>query len=245
MESLGLLARGVAHDFNNLLSMIQGNTDLALRDVNGDSALRRRLLEISKVVQRAADLCGQMLAYSGRGSLTVIPFDLSVLVKEMTRMLEVAIRKRTVLKLNLQADLPRIQGDPVQLQQVVMNLILNSNEALGDTGGTITVATGCEETVTESPDAFRWFGNIPPGRKVFLEVGDTGGGIDTTTLENIFDPFYSTKFPGRGLGLATVLAIINRHHSAIGVASCSGKGSTFRVLLPAPPGVPREVVSRK
>ncbi|NLI79656.1 MAG: PAS domain S-box protein [Candidatus Riflebacteria bacterium] len=243
MDSLGQLASGVAHDFNNLLSVILGNTDLALREVPEGSPVRQRLTEISRVVHRAADLCGQMLAYSGRGSLTLVPLDLSALVREMSRMLEVAISRKVTLQMDLPAGLPLFEGDPTQIRQVVMNLILNGSEAIGETAGAISVTTGTGRPPGRLATDFTWFGATPTGPTVFLEVADTGHGIDGVTIQKIFDPFFSTKFSGRGLGLATVLGIVHSHHGAIGVASAPGSGTTFRTLLPAPPGLTRTAAS--
>ncbi len=243
LDSLGRLASGVAHDFNNLLSVILGNTDLALREVPEGSPVRQRLTEISRVVHRAADLCGQMLAYSGRGSLTLIPLDLSAVVREMSRMLEVAISRKITLHLDLPAGLPLFEGDPTQIRQVVMNLLLNGSEAIGEMAGAISVTTGTGQPSGRPAADFTWFGAAPPEPTVFLEVADTGHGMDEATIQKIFDPFFSTKFSGRGLGLATVLGIVHSHQGAIGVASAPGSGTTFRAVLPAPPGLTRAAAS--
>lgn len=233
LESLGLLAGGIAHDFNNLLTAVLGNSDLALMMIPEESPARPLLANILKASRQAADLCGQLLAYSGRGRFILQKFDLGNLVREMGKILEVTVSKKISVGYSFQADLPPIEADLSQVRQVLMNLIINSAEAIGENAGTITVGLTAEKFDSFSPgDGFA--GETPvPGEFVSLEVADTGCGMDEATLSQIFDPFFSTKFPGRGLGLAAVQGIIRGHHGFIRVSSEKGKGTRFRVFFPA------------
>ena len=240
LESLGVLAGGIAHDFNNLLTSILGNADLALRELPPGSPSGSYLGDIKLVARRAAELCQQMLAYSGKGHFVVQPTDLNALVQEMTRMLEVSISKQVTLRYDLENALPSLEIDATQIRQVLMNLITNASEAIGQPGGIITLATGrkrCDRayldgTVLQEP--------LPEGEYVYLEVGDTGSGMNAEVTTRIFDPFFSTKFTGRGLGMAAVLGIVRGHSAAIRVESWPGKGTTIRVLFPlaTPGGLP-------
>jgi PAS domain S-box-containing protein len=233
LESLGVLAGGIAHDFNNLLMSVMGNADLALLELAPSSAARESVEEIKRTAARAADLCRQMLAYSGRGKTIVEAVDLSEVVEEMSHMLDVSISKRAVLNKNLARPLPAVCADVTQLRQVVMNLITNASEALGEADGAICVSTGASECArSQLADAYV-ADEFADGLHVFIEVTDTGCGMDGETQARIFDPFYTTKFTGRGLGLAAVLGIIRGHKGAIRVESTPGKGTSIRVLLPA------------
>jgi len=233
LESLGVLAGGIAHDFNNLLMAILGNADLALLSLSPASPARPNVEEIARTSQRAADLCRQMLAYSGKGRFLVGRYDLSEIVREMAQMLEVSISKKASLRYSFGAQLPAVEADATQLRQVIMNLITNASEALHDHSGSISIVTGvmdCDRTyLAES----YLDDKLPEGRYVYLEVSDTGAGMDEETRRRIFDPFFTTKFTGRGLGLAAVLGIVRGHKGAIKVYSEPGRGTTFKVLLPA------------
>ncbi|HJW73748.1 MAG TPA: response regulator [Geothrix sp.] len=229
LESLGVLAGGIAHDFNNLLMGILGHAGLALMELGADSPLRRRLLQIEKAGTRAAELTNQLLAYSGRGRFQVEPISLTVLVDEMEGLLETVISKKATLEHNYAPDLPSIEGDATQIRQVVMNLITNASDALGDQSGRITISTG---VMASGPDTPCLAGTPPEGSAVFLEVKDTGIGMEADTLQRIFDPFFTTKFTGRGLGLAAVLGIVRGHDGAIQVSSEPGQGTAFRLIFP-------------
>ncbi|MEW6186676.1 MAG: PAS domain S-box protein [Thermodesulfobacteriota bacterium] len=249
LESLGVLAGGIAHDFNNLLMGILGNADLALTVLTPANPARQNLMEIEKAARRAAELCRQMLAYSGRGKFVVEPLNLTEVVREMAHMLEISISKKAALRYHFEPDLPAVQADATQMRQIIMNLITNASEAMGEENGVIAVSTGvmvCDREYLRST----WLNDpLPPGTYVYLEVSDTGCGMDPETLSKIFDPFFSTKFTGRGLGLAAILGIVRGHQGAIKVYSETGKGSTFRVLLPAVAEVntltPRESLKEK
>ena len=232
LESLGMLAGGVAHDFNNLLVAILGNASLARADLPEDSPARESLEQIETASRRAADLARQMLAYSGRGRFDVQAVDVNAVVGEVADLLRASIPKGARIELELAPGLPAIEADATQLRQVVMNLVINAGEAIGDADGRIVVRTllvdadeaYLAETVLDD--------ELPAGRYLGLEVADTGTGMDPATRGRIFDPFFSTKFTGRGLGLAAVLGIVRGHQGAIQVYSEPDGGSRFRVLLP-------------
>jgi PAS domain S-box-containing protein len=233
LESLGVLAGGIAHDFNNLLVGVLGNADLALTELSPVSPARQSVKEIEVAARRAAELCRQMLAYSGKGRFVVEPVQLSEIVEEMGHMLEVAISKKVVLKYNFAENLPAVNVDVTQIRQVVMNLITNASEAIGERSGMISLTTGALECDEEYLRETFIVDDIPPGLYVTLEVADTGCGMDEETRSKLFDPFYTTKFTGRGLGLAAVLGIVRGHGGAIKVYSEPERGSTFKILLPA------------
>jgi len=233
LESLGVLAGGIAHDFNNLLMGVLGNASLALLQLDDNSPLRECVQQIETAAQRAADLAKQMLAYSGRGKMVAELVDLGELVDEMAHLLAASISKNAVLKFRIADDLPAVSADPTQVRQVVMNLITNASDALGADRGAIELATGTMD-VTASDRLDSYFDDrIPPGSYVYVEVFDTGEGMDRKTLNRIFDPFFTTKRTGRGLGLASVIGIVQGHGGTIQVKSEPGKGSRFRVLFPA------------
>ena len=233
LESLGVLAGGIAHDFNNLLTTILGNADLARSSLSPEHPARPCLADVELAARRAADLCREMLAYSGKGRFVIQPVSLNRLVSEMGQLLSVSTSKKAALVQTLASDLPSVMADATQLGQVVMNLITNASEAIGDREGTITLRTGalwCERDYFH--DAVGDSDRLVAGQYAFLEVSDTGVGMEAETLSRIFDPFYSTKFAGRGLGLAAVLGIVRGHKGALQVRSAPGHGSTFRVLFP-------------
>lgn len=233
LESLGILAGGIAHDFNNLLMGILGNADLALNDASLASKARRHLKEIETTSRRAADLCRQMLTYSGKSQISVQPLDLSELVRDMVGLLKISISKKSDLHCSFGKDLPPIEGDPTQLRQVIMNLITNASDAIGGEEGTITVGTRSLECSRAYLDTTYVNEDLPEGKYVCLDVSDSGCGMDLETQNRIFDPFYTTKSTGRGLGLAVVIGIVRGHRGAIKVYSEPGKGTSFRVLFPA------------
>jgi PAS domain S-box-containing protein len=233
LESLGVLAGGIAHDFNNLLVAILGHTELALLQLAPGAPVHGHLQEIETASHRAADLCKHMLAFSGKGHFVVEALDLSVIVREMAQMLTVAISKKAIVQYNLAPDLPAIQADATQLRQVVMNLITNASEAIGDQPGVIRVATGTTRCDRAYLQELALAEGLAEGLYVYLEVSDTGCGMDEATRARIFDPFFSTKFTGRGLGLAAVLGIVRGHKGAIKVYSEVGRGTIFNLLFPA------------
>ncbi|NLV43170.1 MAG: transporter substrate-binding domain-containing protein [Candidatus Hydrogenedentes bacterium] len=236
LESLGILAGGLAHDFNNLLTAIMGNVDLSLMDIPEENPATSSLKEIKALSNRAADLCRSMLAYAGKGTFVIKPLGLNEEVRQMGQMTASSITRNIHVVYALDDNLPAVDADKGQIHQVIMNLLLNAAEAIGDKNGTITVRT---EKVECDPDYFQdgYFTDmLEDGTYVALEVSDTGAGMDRETLEKIFNPFFSTKFVGRGMGLSGVLGIVRGHKGSIRVYSEPGHGSIFTVLLPASTG---------
>ena len=233
LESLGLLAGGVAHDFNNLLTAVLGNTELALKDLPASAPSREPLGEIRTIACRAADLCRQLLAYSGRGGFVSEPIAPQRIVEEISRILEVSVAAKVRLHFRFADHLPLIVGDPTQIRQVVMNLITNASEAIGDHEGAITLSLSQRQIERGDLRDFVAPTEVAEGTYVELSVTDTGCGMDEATRSRVFEPFFSTKFTGRGLGMAAVLGIVRGHKGAIRVASGVGKGTSVTVLLPA------------
>lgn len=233
LESLGGLAGGIAHDFNNLLTGILGNADLAKTEMSPLAPSRASLEGIEVAARRAADLCRQLLAYSGRGRFIIQPISVQELVEEMGHLLAVSISKKVVLKYHFAKGIPAVEADATQLRQVIMNLIVNASEAIGERSGVISVTVGLAFCDAEYLKGCFGADQMKPGDYVYVEVADTGHGMDKATLDRVFDPFFSTKFTGRGLGLAAVLGIIRGHRGAIRVYSEVGRGTTFKLVLPA------------
>jgi len=231
LESLGVLAGGIAHDFNNILTAIMGHAALARNQPEGMAS--EHLDAIEGASQRAADLCQQMLAYSGKGKFVVQSINLSELVDEMMRLLEVSIYKSVVMRYELAANLPAIEADLAQMQQIIMNLVINANEAIGERSGNIVISTGLMQIDSDYlNNVYVQEEQLEPGRYVCLEVSDTGCGMCKETQQRIFEPFFTTKFTGRGLGMSAILGIVRGHHGAIKVYSEAGKGTTMKVLFP-------------
>ncbi len=232
LESLGLLAGGIAHDFNNLLSTVLGNAELARLAVAPGHEVEAKLRAIESAAVRAAELCRQMLAYAGKGKFVVEPTDLSALGEEMVPLLKVSIAHLAGLRLELPRGIPAVSADATQIRQIVMNLVLNAADAIADRGGEIVLRTGVTAVTAETLVPCVVGADLPPGDYVFLEVSDDGTGMPPEVLGKIFDPFYTTKFSGRGLGLAAVLGIVRGHGGALAVTSVPGGGTTFRLLFP-------------
>ncbi|MDI1249993.1 MAG: ATP-binding protein, partial [Lacunisphaera sp.] len=233
LESLGVLAGGVAHDFTNLLTVIIGNTSLARLESAGSPANCARLDSVLTASRQAAQLCHSLLAYAGKGGFATQQINLNQIVTETTRLLEVSIGKQAKLEFALAPDLPTNEADPVQVRQVIMNLVTNAAEALGGKAGTIRLSTSAVTLGAASPGGGSASTlEAEPGPYLCLEVADTGEGMDPAMQTRIFEPFYSTKFTGRGLGLPAVLGIVRSHHGTLKVASSPGHGTTVRVFLP-------------
>jgi len=233
LESLGVLAGGIAHDFNNILMTIIGNADLALMRINKESPVVNNLRKIEAAAAKASDLAKQMLAYSGKGKFVIDNINLNRLLEEMLNMLQISISKNVILRLNLHEHLPTVEADVTQMRQVVMNLVINASEAIGNKSGVIAITTGCMDCDSNYLKNVWLNDNIIEGLYVYLEIADTGCGMDKDTISKLFDPFFTTKFTGRGLGLAAVLGIIRGHKGAIKVYSEPKKGTSFKILLPA------------
>ncbi len=233
LESLGLLAGGIAHDFNNLLVGVLSNASLALLDLDERSPAREVVLDIERTAQRAAELTRQLLAYSGKGRFVVEPLDLGDLAAEMASLLRAVMHKDAKLVVEPGDGSCVIEGDATQLRQVIMNLITNASDALQGQVGTITVRTTGGISGSTRKEVVH-FGEIAPGTNVVrLEVSDTGVGMLAEIAERMFDPFFSTKFTGRGLGLAATLGIVRGHRGRVGVATSPGAGSRFELTFPA------------
>lgn len=231
LESLGVLAGGIAHDFNNLLTSMMGYASLALMDLPPESEVASMVQEIEKAALRAADLTRQMLAYSGRGRFVIQVIRLDKVVKEMSQLLGTVISKKATLHLDLGPAV--IRADATQIRQVIMNLITNASDALGDSVGVIRVRTGLRHAEAAELRTPYWPHDLPAGEYAFIEVEDSGCGMSEATLNRIFEPFFTTKFTGRGLGLAAVLGIVRAHKGTIKINSRVGHGSLFQVLFPS------------
>jgi PAS domain S-box-containing protein len=233
LEGLGVMAGGIAHDFNNLLTPILGSASLALLELPASSPAREQIEKIRKAALRAAALTNQMLAYAGAGPVHVEALDLSRVVREMAQLLESSISGQAALVYRLETNLPLIEADDAQLSQVVMNLLTNAVEAVGEGEGRIAIETGVSQVDASSGLQMVLGEDLQEGAYVYLDVSDTGCGMDPDTRSRIFDPFYTTKFTGRGLGLAAVLGIVRGHRGAIEIDSEPGRGTCFRVLFPS------------
>ena len=217
MEGIGVLAGGIAHDFNNLLTGIMLSLSFVKEKLSPDDP-KYPMVEIAEESSvRAAELVAQLLAYAGKGLFVITRFDLSALISEMLPLIAASIPKTVQLDLLLAPGLPCIEADASQIRQIVMNLIINGAEAIGAEEGTVHVATGVPGSGTD----------------VFMEVKDSGSGMSEETQAKMFDPFFSTKFTGRGLGLAAVSGIVRGHKGTMHVESIPGHGTTFTVSFPA------------
>jgi len=237
MESLGVLAGGIAHDFNNLLTVVLGNLNLAQLKLQDASPARPYLANMEAAVLRATELTKQMLAYSGRGHFEVRPHDLNAVVRDLTQLLEVSISKKIGFRLDLAPDLPSIKADVAQFQQVVMNLVTNASDAIGDREGTIRITTFAEDLDASTLREKYRLDAPSPGLHVILEVEDTGVGMTPEIMDRMFDPFFTTKARGRGLGLSAMQGILRGHGAGLSLRSQVGVGTRFRLCFPAAAGV--------
>ncbi len=243
LESIGLLAGGIAHDFNNLLVGILGNADLALGHTAPAEPQRRHLEAIISAAQRASELTQRLLAYAGQRRFDPKPVDLATVISETVELLGVSLTKNAAVDLDLETGLPAVVGDDTQLRQIVMNLLVNAAEAIDRAPGRIFIATRLETLSALDLASRSELRGLAPGTYLRLEIRDTGCGMPDEVRSRMFDPFFSTKFTGRGLGLAAVLGIIRGHHGMITVDSVPGEGTTCTVHLPAStqrPAPPRE-----
>jgi len=236
LESLGVLAGGIAHDFNNLLTAILGNAQLARLQLHSNSPLQSHLLEIERTSIQAADLCKQMLAYSGQGRIEVRSLDLNQTIRDMSQLLRVSVAKKVQLSFNRAHDLPKVRGDVSQIRQVLMNLVINASEAITANEGSIWVSTGVIHRAKELFRGITETGKPEECDYVFIEIADNGCGMSEETQSRIFDPFFTTKFTGRGLGLAAVLGIVRSHGGTLELQSREEEGTTFTLLFPCAEG---------
>jgi len=233
LESLGVLAGGIAHDFNNLLTAILGNAELARGRLDDKPAVVGHIDNIVGSCDHAAELCKQMLAYAGKGSYEMRVINLNDMVKSMGKLIRASVSSNIVLKIKLQSDLPGIEGDTAQIQQLILNFIVNSADAIGSASGEIKVSSGARKMKHEQLAKLYNGSELPEDEYVILEVRDTGCGMSKEMQDKIFDPFFTTKETGSGLGLSAVLGIVRGHHGALQVFSTPGKGTAFRVYLPS------------
>lgn len=232
LESLGLLAGGIAHDFNNLLAAMLANVGLLERHVSSDPVARRIVASMDKVVHRAAELTRQILTYAGRAKPANELVALDALVSELASIIQGTAHERLRLALDLGADDAATMGDPAQLQQVVLNLLTNAIDAIGDAAGNVVVRTRSLE-LTEEAIQIRFPGQgLSVGPYIELSVADDGCGMSAETAQRIFDPFFTTKVTGRGLGLSAVRGILKAHGAAVSIDSAVGRGTTFRLVFP-------------
>jgi signal transduction histidine kinase/CheY-like chemotaxis protein len=230
LESLGVLAGGIAHDFNNILAIIMGYCGLTKMDYE---TTEHNIPHIEKAVERAAALCRQMQAYAGQAQSVLAQVDMTEVVAEMVTMLKATTSQNVSIRTDLPVAMPNITGDASQLRQVVMNLIINASEAIGEEQGVIIISLARTEIKAGQSDKDHNGKIIPAGRYICLEVADNGCGMNDEIRQRIFEPFYSTKFAGRGLGMSALLGIITAHKGALQFTSQPGQGTTFKVYLPA------------
>ena len=233
LESLGVLAGGIAHDFNNILMAVLGHTELARMEITSNSPAYGNLKEIENASKKASKLCSQMLAYTGRASYALEKVNINKLITEMLHLVKTLVSKKAVLNLSITDNIPYINADPSQISQVIMNLIINSSDAIGDKNGIISISTGSAEFDSEYLSKTDLNEDLEPGNYVYFEISDTGCGISSDNIDRIFEPFYTTKFTGRGLGLAAVQGIIRSHKGSIKVYSEEGKGTNIKVMFPS------------
>jgi C4-dicarboxylate-specific signal transduction histidine kinase len=236
LESLGLLAGGIAHDFNNILMGILGHASLAVRRTPEGHALQANLQGIMGAANQAADLCQQLLDYAGKSRAEPKTVNLNELVHQTKELIAPSASPNATLELALATDLPLVTGVVSQLRQILLNLILNGLESLEGAAGTVRVTT--DSAAVASKLDIQWLNadELPLGASVSLVVEDTGCGMGPEVRDKIFDPFFSTKVEGRGLGLSAVLGIVRRHRGALRLESTPHRGTRFEILLPAAPG---------
>jgi PAS domain S-box-containing protein len=234
LESLGVLASGIAHDFNNILTIILGYCYLAKEDFSDEPSKLDHFKNIEMAARRAADLCQQMLTYAGKSQLAETRVNVWLLVDEVIRMLQSAIKKNVSFELDLIQRVPEIKGEASKIQQIVMNLIINAAEAIGSANGTIRVVLTKTAIESDTSETDTFGTRIMPGRYVCLEVSDTGIGMDAATQKRIFEPFYTTKSTGRGLGMSAIRNIVMSHEGILQLTSTPGTGTTFKVFFPVP-----------
>jgi PAS domain S-box-containing protein len=235
LESLGVLAGGVAHDFNNLLMVMLGNIDMSLMSIPEGSKAEKNLHAAEKACLSAADLTKQLLAYAGKGQFVMQEVNFNEVIQDMDMIMPISVSKKVNIKYSLDDNLPYVLADLGQMKQIIMNLVINASEAIGDTDGVVSVTTGLKLFENEIEDKEKIFlaENLKPGRFISVEVADSGCGIDIFAMDKMFDPFFTTKFMGRGLGLAAVMGIVRSMKGAIKVISEPGKGTVFTLYLPA------------
>jgi len=232
LESLGVMAGGIAHDFNNLLMGVLGNASLAMLDLPKSSPVYGCLEQIESAAKRAAALSQQMLAYSGRATYSKCAIDLCEIVRDAESSIAHALPSNIHVEYEIDPATPVLEGDRSQLRQVLLNLVVNAAESYGEKSGSVRVAVRHESFTRSTPRPPRLTDAIPDGSYCVLEVADQGSGLDDQVADRMYDPFFTTKFTGRGLGLAAAVGIVRGHRGAMSVKSTIGAGTEFRVYLP-------------
>ena len=232
LESLGLLAGGVAHDFNNLLTVIGGSTELARREIQNETKVQYHLDQIAGASKRAADMCRQMLASAGRGNLTLEAVDLNAAITDTMQLIKASVPASAILELDLAPNLPPIEADPAQIRQVIMNLVINAGEALANSGGKVRIHTSQAKPVDYAGERAVLAVGDDREDKIMFVVADNGTGMPPDVAQKIFEPFFSTKFTGRGLGLAATIGLIRSFGGSLFLSSVVGEGTTFRLFFP-------------
>ncbi|HVU23767.1 MAG TPA: response regulator [Opitutus sp.] len=235
LESLGVVASGIAHDFNNLLTAILTNASLLRDDPEISPGALESLDQIQSATLTAAGLCQQMLAYAGKGTFHLAEVDFNLLMRQTVELLRSVVSKKARLEVSLCEGALFASADSTQLKQVVINLVANASDALGDKPGDIRIVTACERHTAAVLEKDYRAAGLPGGTYIHLAVSDNGCGMTPETLTRAFDPFFTTKFIGRGLGLSAVRGIVRGHHGALRVESAVGQGTTFHILLPCIP----------
>jgi two-component system, cell cycle sensor histidine kinase and response regulator CckA len=233
LEALIAMAAGIAHDFNNPLTAILGNNSIVLRHLSAQSPARKNATQIEASALQALELAGQIQIFTGRGRPNAVLLNLSDAIRGMEAELKALLTANVTMELRLDASVPAVKADLQQIRRVVMNLFMNANDAMADRKGAIVVATGVMNSDKAVIDGCHGADSMKEGRYAFLAISDPGGGMTQEVQGRIFDPFFSTKIRGKGLGLPVVWGIVRAHGGGIMVESEPNKGSTFRVLLPA------------
>ncbi|NVN91015.1 MAG: response regulator [Desulfuromonadales bacterium] len=234
LESLAVLAGGVAHDFNNILTIIQGHSHMARQELAAAGVAPNNIQQIENAVNRAASLCRQMLAYAGKRPLVRTLVDLGRLVDEVVELLKATLTKNVSIEVCAAGDIPAIMADRSQMHQVIMNLLINAAEAIGDTSGVVRVGLTRAEILQDRPESDFLGKRIPDGAYARLDVSDSGCGMDEKAKKRVFEPFFTTKVTGRGLGMSAILGIVTSHAGALQFDSLLGSGSCFTVFFPLP-----------
>ncbi len=232
LEALGVMARGIAHDFNNLLTPVMVSAELLTREAPGDT-FDRYIKNIISGAQRASDLCQQLLVYGGSEEKALVRTDISSELEEMQALMSSSVSKNVVFRQSVEADLPLVTVDHSQVRQIILNLLINASEAVEEKGaGVVTLSTGVRTLSGDDLSRLLPSPDLPPGEYVFMEVEDTGSGMDSETQLSMFNPFFSTKFTGRGLGMSVVLGIVGDHGGGIAVQSTASEGTTITIYFP-------------
>jgi len=232
LESLGVLAGGVAHDFNNLLTVILGNVEVMRMEMNDASTFDSSLDSIEKASMSASEICKQMLAYAGKGKYCLQALDLRHATQGISELIHSALDASIVIEYDFPSDIPLIDGDRGQIQQVVMNIIINAAESYQEEAGVVSVQVGVKEMTALELKSCMEGGSLPEGVYVYLQVSDQGCGMDEAMQSKMFEPFFTTKFTGRGLGMSAILGIIRSHHGALHITSKLGEGTSIEVYFP-------------